>query len=137
MRVALAEMLEKNQAAYQQQQKSASSFSSVAAPSSAQRQPYLAISHVRDDLVPLKERKAKQKVWDMAVNFLAANESRIRVESQRILGEDFDVWRWLPPVRLCCCLALLWLTFISMIRFKSSIFNVYILCSVCCFVDGV
>lgn len=94
-----AEMLEKNQVAYQQQQHKTASSSAAAAGASTQRHPYLAISHVRDELIPLKDRKAKQKVWDMAVNFLAANESRIRVESQRILGEEFDVWRWLPPVR--------------------------------------
>ena len=29
------------------------------------------------------------------MRFLSANESRIRVESQRIAGEDFEVWRWI------------------------------------------
>lgn len=40
-------------------------------------------------------RKAKANVWSRAVRFLSANESRIRVESQRIAGEDFEVWRWI------------------------------------------
>ena len=29
------------------------------------------------------------------MRFLSGNESRIRVESQRIAGEDFEVWRWI------------------------------------------
>ena len=36
-----------------------------------------------------------QKVWDEAVRFLEANESRVRVETQTISGEEFVVWRWL------------------------------------------
>ena len=31
----------------------------------------------------------------MAVRFISASESRIRVETQRISGEDFMVWRWI------------------------------------------
>lgn len=38
-----------------------------------------------------------KKVWDRAVSFLSANESRIRTEKQRIGGADFMVWRWLQP----------------------------------------
>ena len=37
-----------------------------------------------------------QGLWDKAVSFLSANESRIRVETQKISGEEFEVWRWLP-----------------------------------------
>lgn len=33
--------------------------------------------------------------WDDAVKFISAQESRVRVESQRIAGEDFEVWRLL------------------------------------------
>lgn len=40
-------------------------------------------------------RQKKFKAWTRAVRFLSANESRIRVESQRIAGEDFEVWRWI------------------------------------------
>lgn len=58
---------------------------------------FLAVSHVRDVLIPLKERKAKQKLWAKAVQFLEDNESRVRPEMQQIEGEDFRVWRWLPP----------------------------------------
>lgn len=42
-------------------------------------------------------RKKMKKVWDRAVAFLSANESRIRTEKQRIGGADFMVWRWIQP----------------------------------------
>lgn len=58
---------------------------------------YLAVTHVRDVLIPLKERKSKLKLWNKAVQFLEDNESRVRPEIQQIEGEDFRVWRWLPP----------------------------------------
>ena len=37
-----------------------------------------------------------QGLWDKARDFLSANESRIREETQKISGEEFEVWRWLP-----------------------------------------
>lgn len=40
-------------------------------------------------------RQRLSKAWTRAVRFLSGNESRIRVESQRIAGEDFEVWRWI------------------------------------------
>ena len=58
---------------------------------------YLAVTHVRDVLIPLKERKTKIKLWNKAVQFLEENESRVRPEIQQVEGEDFRVWRWLPP----------------------------------------
>uniref|UniRef100_A0A671R0C7 Inner nuclear membrane protein Man1 n=1 Tax=Sinocyclocheilus anshuiensis TaxID=1608454 RepID=A0A671R0C7_9TELE len=60
-------------------------------------QRYLPIPHVRDSLVQPQDRKKMKKVWDRAVAFLSANESRIRTEKQRIGGADFMVWRWLQP----------------------------------------
>ncbi|XP_072026415.1 inner nuclear membrane protein Man1-like [Amphiura filiformis] len=59
--------------------------------------PYLAIPHVRDTLIPLAERRRKQKLWNRAVQFLNANESRVRVETQQVAGEEFPVWRWVQP----------------------------------------
>ncbi|KAI4897645.1 hypothetical protein NFI96_025731, partial [Prochilodus magdalenae] len=64
-------------------------------------QPYLPIPHVRDSLVQPQDRKKMKKVWDRAVSFLSANESRIRTETQRIGGADFLVWRWLQPSMSC------------------------------------
>lgn len=59
--------------------------------------PYLPIPHVRDSLVQPQDRKKMKRVWDRAVTFLSANESRIRTEPQRIGGADFQVWRWIQP----------------------------------------
>ncbi|XP_069489618.1 LEM domain-containing protein 2 [Ambystoma mexicanum] len=55
---------------------------------------YVGVCHVRDTLIPHRERKKMLPVWDKAVDFLSANESRIRTESQCIAGEDMLVWRW-------------------------------------------
>jgi len=49
--------------------------------------PYLAILHVRDALIPLHLRQAKQHVWDQAVKYLSKHESRVRVEHQMFSGE--------------------------------------------------
>lgn len=59
--------------------------------------PYLAISHVRDSLIPLIERQKKQHIWDKVVEFINTHESRIRTEDQKIESEDFTVWRWVSP----------------------------------------
>ncbi|OXU26861.1 hypothetical protein TSAR_010602 [Trichomalopsis sarcophagae] len=57
---------------------------------------YLAINHIRDNLIPPKDRKKLAGLWDKAVKFLDENESRIRREVQLVSGEEFQVWRWLP-----------------------------------------
>ncbi|KAM3587837.1 uncharacterized protein V6R79_014974 [Siganus canaliculatus] len=64
-------------------------------------QPYLPIPHVRDSLVQPQDRKKMKKIWERAVKFLSANESRIRTEPQRINGTDFEVWRWIQPSLSC------------------------------------
>lgn len=46
-------------------------------------------------------RKKMKKIWDQAVSFLSANESRIQTETQRIGGADFLVWRWIQPTLTC------------------------------------
>ncbi|XP_060082211.1 inner nuclear membrane protein Man1-like [Ylistrum balloti] len=63
--------------------------------------PYMAIQHVRDQLLPPSQRKSMVPLWEKAVKFIEANESRIRVETQNIQGEDFIVWRWLPSNSTC------------------------------------
>ena len=35
------------------------------------------------------------KIWQKAVDFLNSSDSRVRVETQQIAGEDFEVWRWI------------------------------------------
>ncbi|XP_071556050.1 inner nuclear membrane protein Man1 isoform X2 [Temnothorax nylanderi] len=57
---------------------------------------FLAINHVRDNLIPPKDRKRMAGLWERAVKFLDENESRIRREVQQVTGEEFHVWRWLP-----------------------------------------
>ena len=45
-------------------------------------------------------RKRSGKIWEKACQWVAVHESRVRVENQRIAGEDFQVWRWIqvdPP----------------------------------------
>ncbi|XP_016055173.1 PREDICTED: inner nuclear membrane protein Man1 [Miniopterus natalensis] len=64
-------------------------------------QPFMPIPHVRDSLIQPHDRKTMKKVWDRAVDFLAANESRVRTETRRIGGADFLVWRWIQPSASC------------------------------------
>ncbi|GFR59713.1 inner nuclear membrane protein Man1-like [Elysia marginata] len=59
--------------------------------------PYLAVQHVRDQLLPPSRRRKLQPIWNKAVEFIAANESRIRLENRLIHGDEFEVWHWLPP----------------------------------------
>ncbi|XP_072134727.1 uncharacterized protein [Mobula birostris] len=63
--------------------------------------PYVPIPHVRDTLIQPKDRKKMKKIWQKAVQFLEANESRIRTEKCRITGQDFTVWRWTQPSSVC------------------------------------
>lgn len=45
-------------------------------------------------------RQRKQKVWDKAVEWLATSESRVRVETRIISGQQYTVWNWIqaePP----------------------------------------
>ncbi|XP_043943997.1 inner nuclear membrane protein Man1 [Protopterus annectens] len=61
-------------------------------------EPYLPIPHVRDSLIQPEDRKKMKNVWNRAVDFLAASESRLQTEKQRIGGSDFMVWRWVQPL---------------------------------------
>ena len=60
-----------------------------------ERAPYVAISHVRDILLSPSQRQSKSKVWENAASWIDKHESRVRVETRRIAGEDFLVWRWI------------------------------------------
>jgi len=57
--------------------------------------PALPIFHVRDIIIPPQDRTRLAKVWEKAVHFLSASESRLRVETKRIAGEDYRTWRWI------------------------------------------
>ncbi|XP_030334630.1 inner nuclear membrane protein Man1 isoform X1 [Strigops habroptila] len=64
-------------------------------------QPYMPILHVHDSLIPPQDRRKMRKVWNRAVDFLAANESRVRTETRRIGGAEFLVWKWMQPSAAC------------------------------------
>ncbi|XP_064304861.1 inner nuclear membrane protein Man1 [Phalacrocorax carbo] len=64
-------------------------------------QPYMPILHVHDSLIPPQDRRKMKKVWNRAVDFLAANESRVRTETRRIGGAEFLVWKWMQPSAAC------------------------------------
>ncbi|XP_074024253.1 inner nuclear membrane protein Man1 isoform X3 [Numenius arquata] len=64
-------------------------------------QPYMPILHVRDSLIPPQDRRKMRKVWSRAVDFLAANESRVRTETRRIGGAELLVWKWMQPSAAC------------------------------------
>uniref|UniRef100_A0A8C3JTX2 Inner nuclear membrane protein Man1 n=1 Tax=Calidris pygmaea TaxID=425635 RepID=A0A8C3JTX2_9CHAR len=64
-------------------------------------QPYMPISHVHDSLIPPQDRRKMRKVWSRAVDFLAANESRVRTETRRIGGAELLVWKWMQPSAAC------------------------------------
>ncbi|XP_071815639.1 inner nuclear membrane protein Man1-like [Apostichopus japonicus] len=55
---------------------------------------YQAIPHIRDSIIAPAERQKKERIWKKAVQFINTHESRVRVETQRIEGEEFQVWRW-------------------------------------------
>ena len=58
---------------------------------------YVPVIHVRDQLIPPQSREKLKSVWDAAVAFIDKKESRVRGEIQPVNGEDYKVWRWLPP----------------------------------------
>ncbi|KAK8751500.1 hypothetical protein OTU49_008765, partial [Cherax quadricarinatus] len=59
---------------------------------------YVAVSHVRDSLITPRERRAKKKLWEKAVQFIDHYESRVRRDIQAVGGEDCEVWRWASGV---------------------------------------
>lgn len=59
---------------------------------------YLAIDHIRDQLIPPQERENMSETWKNALQYLNKYESRVREEIQHIQGEEFRVWQWLPDI---------------------------------------
>lgn len=59
---------------------------------------YLAINHIRDQLIPPQDRKRKQKLWSKVVSYIRESESRVREEVQVIYGEENRVWKWIPDI---------------------------------------
>ena len=78
-----------------------------------QTQPWLAISHIRDKIIPeedrfvffvyilfhifiiLSNRERLKNIWERVKKQISQQDSRIRSETQKIQGEVLDVWRWI------------------------------------------
>ncbi|XP_074646708.1 inner nuclear membrane protein Man1-like [Tubulanus polymorphus] len=56
---------------------------------------YVPIPHARDVLIPMQDRQKMMGLWEKAVHFLDANESRVRIDIQTIDGEEYECWKWL------------------------------------------
>jgi len=56
---------------------------------------YIAINHIRDQLISPQDRVAKAGVWADVEEYIQMHESRVRQDVQKIYGEDFRVWQWL------------------------------------------
>lgn len=61
----------------------------------------IAVYRQHDYILLVFYRKKMKTVWEQAEKFLSANESRVRMESQKIGGADFLVWRWIQPSLSC------------------------------------
>ncbi|XP_018561720.1 inner nuclear membrane protein Man1 [Anoplophora glabripennis] len=61
---------------------------------------YVVINHVRDMILPVKDRQGKERTWAKAVKYINENESRVRTEIQEVQGEPFEVWRWIGSANL-------------------------------------
>jgi Man1-Src1p-C-terminal domain len=50
---------------------------------------YLAIAHVRDQLIAPAERQQKARLWAEVVEYIRHQESRVREEIQHVAGDEF------------------------------------------------
>lgn len=56
---------------------------------------FIAITHLRDKLIPLKNRKQNEAAWNNAIEYLEKHESRIIFDMQMKNGEPFKVIKWI------------------------------------------
>ncbi|ESN95451.1 hypothetical protein HELRODRAFT_114647 [Helobdella robusta] len=56
--------------------------------------PFIPLSHVRDALIPMADRKKKMSLWNRAIRFISENESRVEQDVQMINGEEVAIWKW-------------------------------------------
>lgn len=61
---------------------------------------YVAINHMFDSLVTPSQRQAQKALWSQVVKFISEQESRIRVETKLLNGEETLVWQWIVPKQL-------------------------------------
>jgi membrane protein Man1 len=59
---------------------------------------WVAINHIRDQILAPQERARKMRLWQKAVQYIRDHESRVREDVQRIYGEEHRVWMWIPDV---------------------------------------
>ncbi|XP_065842178.1 LEM domain-containing protein 2-like [Oscarella lobularis] len=59
------------------------------------RKPYIAQKVLRDKLISPRDRKSMARYWTMAIDWLAENESRLRLGTVRVAGEDVSAWMWI------------------------------------------
>jgi hypothetical protein len=60
---------------------------------------YLAIAHVRDQLIAPAERQEKAQTWDQVVQYIRHKESRVREEIQHIAGDEFRLVATVPEMK--------------------------------------
>jgi len=65
----------------------------------ASLRPFIPIMHARDNLIALDKRNDStlMQAWNKAVASVNC-DSRIRLVSERVSGEDMDCWRWIAVV---------------------------------------
>lgn len=56
---------------------------------------FIAITHLRDKLIPLNMRKQNENSWNKAIEYLEKHESRILFDMQIKNGEPFKVIKWI------------------------------------------
>jgi len=59
--------------------------------------PFIAVDHIRDQLIAPKDRPSKAKIWAKVQEHIR-NDSRVRNSTQLVRGEEFRTWQWLPDM---------------------------------------
>jgi len=60
--------------------------------------PFYPILHIRDQLIAPPERTKKATVWKKVEEYMRNKESRVREDIQKVYGEEYKVWQWLPDI---------------------------------------
>jgi len=61
--------------------------------------PFVAVDHIRDQIIHPRERTAKKEIWAQVQQYISKYESRVREDLQRVRGEDFRVWQWVAELK--------------------------------------
>ena len=60
--------------------------------------PWVAVNHIRDQLIPPANRARYSRIWSKAVDYVRHSESRVREDVQHVFGEEHKVWQWIPDI---------------------------------------